>query len=341
MSRPRPPFLQRQITRHGKTVWYVRRGKGPRVRIRATYGTPEFMDEYQAAVTGNAAPTKPAKAGTTTLAWLIGRYRDSSAWARLSNATRRQRENILKHVIEQAGDVPFAAISRAKIIEGRERRKDTPAAANQFVKTMRALFDWALDAEHVTANPTRDVKFLAIKSEGHHTWTEAEIEKFEKAWPIGTRERLALDLLLYTGLRRGDVVRLGRQHVKDGRFRIATEKTGTIVDAPILPPLKASIEAGPTGDLSFIAGERGKPMTKESFGNWFREVCEAVGVKGTAHGLRKAGATRAAENGASIVELRAMFGWSSDQMPALYTKAADRARMAGTGMAKLERGGRK
>jgi integrase len=272
---------------------------------------------------------------------LIGRYRESSAWATLSNATRRQRENILKHVIAQAGDIPFAAISRAKIIEGRERRMDTPAAANQFVKTMRALFDWAIDAEHVKENPTRDVKFLTIKTEGHHTWTEAEIAIYESAWPIGTRQRLAFDLLLYTGLRRGDAVRLGRQHVKDGRFRISTEKTGTVVDAPILPPLKASIEAAPTGDLSFIAGERGKPMTKESFGNWFREVCEAVGVQGTAHGLRKAGATRAAENGASIVELRAMFGWSSDQMPALYTKAADRARMAGTGMTKLERGGRK
>jgi hypothetical protein len=82
-------------------------------------------------------------------------------------------------------------------------------------------------------------------------------------------------------------------------------------------------------------------MTQESFGNWFCEVCEAAGVEGAAHGLREARATRAPENGASIVELRAMFGWSSDQMPALYTKAADRVGMAGTGMSKLEHGRRK
>ena len=70
-------------------------------------------------------------------------------------------------------------------------------------------------------------------------------------------------------------------------------------EAPFLPPLARSIDAAPTGDLAFIAGERGKPMTKESFGNWFREACQSAGVPGSAHGLRRAGPTRAAENGAT------------------------------------------
>ena len=122
-------------------------------------------------------------------------------------------------------------------------------------------------------------------------------------------------------------------------FKIKTEKNGVIVEAPILPPLARSIEASPTGDLAFIVGERGKPMAKESFGNWFREVCEAAKVPGSAHGLRKAGATRAAENGATTTQLRAMFGWTSDNMPALYTKTADRARSAAGGMSKSERKG--
>jgi integrase len=336
MPRPRLPYLQKQVTRHGKVVWYVRRGVGPRVRIHAAYGSPEFFAGYQAAVAKTAiqvASKGAVRAGT--LEWLIRRYRESSAWESLAPATRDQRENIFRHVERQAGDVPFKAITRAKIIEGREKRKATPNQANNFIKSMRGLFSWAVDMEHVSVDPTRDVKLLTVKTDGFHVWTDDEVSQFEARWPIGTRERLAFDLLLYTGLRRGDAVRLGRQHVKAGVFKITTEKNGVIVEAPILAPLARSIEAGPTGDLAFIVGDRGKPVTKEHFGNWFRETCQAAGVPGSAHGLRKAGATRAAENGATTTELKALFGWTDDAMPALYTKTADRARVATGGSSKM------
>jgi integrase len=213
----------------------------------------------------------------------------------------------------------------------------TPNQANNFIKTMRGLFRWAVDMEHVTTDPTRDVKLLNVKTDGFHVWTDDEVLRFEKRWPTGTRERLAFDLLLLTGLRRGDAVRLGRQHVRDGVFKIKTEKNGVVVEAPILPSLARSIEAAPTGDLSFIAGERGLPMAKESFGNWFREVCKAAKVPGSAHGLRKAGATRAAENGATTTELKALFGWTDDAMPNHYTKTANRALVATGASSKMER----
>jgi len=272
--------------------------------------------------------TPKGKVGAGSLEWLIRRYRESSDWEALAAATRDQRENILRHVERQAGGVPFTAITRAKIIEGRENRTATPNQANNFIKTMRGLFRWALDMEIAKADPTKDVKLLRVETDGFHVWTDEEVARFEARWPLGTRERLAFDLLLYTGLRRGDAVRLGRQHVKDGAFKIKTEKNGVIVEAPILPPLARSIETAPTGDLAFIAGERGQPMVKESFGNWFREVCKEAKVPGSAHGLRKAGATRAAENGATTTELKALFGWTNEAMPAHYTKTADRARVA-------------
>jgi integrase len=333
MPRPRPPYLHRETSRHGKVVWYVRLG-GKRTRLRAPYGSPEFAAEYHAAVEGGQVAAKP-KADSASLAWLIARYRDSSAWTSLSMATRRQRENIFKHVIDRDGDQPFAAVTRKALIAARERRKDTPAQANNLVKTMRGLFKWAHEAELVDDNPAADVGTLKVRSEGFHAWTEDEVAQFEARWPTGSRERLAFDLLLYTGLRRGDAVRLGRQHVRDGVFRLKTEKTGTEIVAPLLPILAASIAASPTGDLAFIAGERGKPMTKESFGNWFREACAAAGVPGAAHGLRKAGATRAANNGATVAQLGAIFGWTGAKMASLYTQGADRARLARDAMKML------
>lgn len=325
------------MRQNGKVVWYVRRGSGPRIRINSAYGSTEFLTEYHAAVASLAIVTPKGNIGAGSFEWLIRRYRESSTWEALAQATRDQRENILRHVEKGAGDVPFKAITRAKIIEGREKRKATPNQANNFIKTMRGLFRWAIDAEHTKLDPTRDVKLLNVKTDGFHVWTDDELSRFEKRWPIGTRERLAFDLLLYTGLRRGDAVLLGRQNVKEGVFRIKTEKNGVVVEAPILPALSRSIEASPTGDLAFIAGERGLPMAKESFGNWFRETCKAAKVPGSAHDLRKAGATRAAENGATTTELKALFGWTDDAMPSYYTKTANRALVATGASSKMER----
>lgn len=337
MPRPRPKHLHRETTRHGKVVWYVHLPKQPRVRLREPYGSKEFIAEYEAAIEGKKAASEPRKLGIATLGWLIARYMDSSAWACLGLATQRGRHAIFKRIIETDGDQPFVAFEKKHILAGRERRHKTPAQANNFLKAMRGLFRWAVKSDLAGVDPTKEVETLSVKTDGFHVWTDDEVAAFEARWPIGTRERLALDLLLYTGLRRGDAVQLGRQHVRGGIFKIRTEKNGVWVEAPILPSLARSISASPTGDLSFIAGERGRPLKKGSFGNWFRSACNSAGVPGAAHGLRKAGATRAAENGATTRELKAIFGWDNDAMPSLYTRTADRARMAKGAMSMLEK----
>ena len=138
MPRPRPPHLV--STRHGTPVWYVRIGHGPRVRLRAEFGSPDFDAEYQAALTG-APRAQKAGVPTGSLAWLIDRYRETSAWAALSNATRLQRENIYLPVVADAGHHPFIRITGATIEAGRDRRADTPAQARNFLDAMRGLFD--------------------------------------------------------------------------------------------------------------------------------------------------------------------------------------------------------
>ncbi|MFZ0209881.1 MAG: tyrosine-type recombinase/integrase, partial [Roseiarcus sp.] len=118
-------------------------------------------------------------------------------------------------------------------------------------------------------------------------------------------------------------------------FSIQTEKGKVWVTAPILAPLARSIEISPIGESTFIAGERRKPFTKESFGNGFREACNAAGVPGAAHGLRKTGATRAAEAGCTERELMSLYGWEDEAMPSIYTEKANRTKMAAAGSLKL------
>jgi integrase len=146
-----------------------------------------------------------------------------------------------------------------------------------------------------------------------------------------------LDVLAYTGLRRGDAVRIGRQHLRDGVLSIKTEKSGfhVTLTLPVLPMLARTLDAGPCGDLTFIVGANGKPFTKESFGNEFRAACNAAGVSGSAHGVRKIAATRAAENGATVAELEAIFGWQGGGMASHYTREANRVRLAKDAMHKL------
>jgi integrase len=337
MPRPRPPHLHRETSRHGKPVWYVRIGKGPRIRLRSEFGTPDFHAEYQAAVTSQPRPKKGA-AALGSLEWLIARYRETVDWSILSPATRRQRENIFKHVVASAGAQPYAKITEATIVSGRERRAATPAQARNFLDAMRGLFRWALEAGHIRTDPTANVKNLKRKKgPGFRMWTEDEMAAYEGRWPIGTRQRVWLDVLAYTGLRRGDVVRIGRQHVRNGVVTLKTEKGGftVTVTLPILPVLAATLDAGPRGDLSFIVGERGEPLTKESFGNAFKKACRAAGVPGSAHGVRKIAATRAAENGPTVAELEAIFGWHGGAMAAHYTREANRVRLAREAMHKL------
>jgi integrase len=360
--------------------------------LRADYGTAEFWAEYQAALA--STPRQPVAPHEGTLAWLIARYRETTAWSYLSAATRRQRENIFAHVLETAGQQPFAKITTATIMAGRDRRAATPSQARHFLDAMRGLFRWAVRARLVKIDPTAGVADPPRpNNDGFAVWTEEDIAAYESRWPIGTRQRVWLDVLIYTGLRRGDAVRFGRQHIRNGIGTIKTEKTGTEVTLPILPVLSKTLEAGPCGDLTFIAGENGRPLTKESFGNLFRSACRAAGLRGrSAHGLRKAAATRAANAGATVAELtgdihvgndllngtlavierrqtrlesitatscqfqvldilvrsdryprhistlEAIFGWSGGRMASLYTRAADRRRLAQGAMHKLANG---
>lgn len=340
MPRPRPPHLVCETTRHGKRVWYVRVGHGPRIRIAAEFGTEAFTEAYNAALDGETTPRRrTATAGT--LAWLLERYRESAPWLALSPATRRQRDNIFVRVLDTAGAYPFARITRKAIVDGRERRAKTPSQARNYLDAVRGLFRWATDAKLIANDPTAGVKNPARpKGDGFVPWTEEDVERYRERWPIGTRQRLWMELILATGLRRGDAVIFGRQHIRshqlpDGRTIklgiVKTEKSGKTVPAifPITSELEAILDRGPCGDLTFICTERGQPFgSKESFGNEFSTACKDAKVPGSAHGLRKLAAIRAVHSGATTAQMRALFAWVDDAMPSLYTKGADRHRLA-------------
>jgi integrase len=200
---------------------------------------------------------------------------------------------------------------------------------------LRSLMQHAVAIKLREDDPTQTVKRLKYEFAGHHSWTEQEIAQYMGRHPLGSRARLAMSLLLYTGQRRGDVIRMGRQHIREGGLLyVRQEKTGRelLIPIPELLPIVAGIS-----NLTFLTTHRGQPFLANSFGNWFREQCNAAGLPHcSAHGLRKAAARRLAEAGCSTHEIAAITGHNSLKEVERYTKAVDQKRLAMSAIAKVK-----
>ena len=334
MPRARPPYIEQQITRHGRKVWYFRRSRNePRLRLPDAYGSEAFMAAYRACLAGEqlAVPGR-RRAARGAVKWLVDLYHASAAWGELKPATRRARDGVLNHLVAKVGDGDVEDLTREEIELNMATK--TVSMANLTLQALRTMFAWAIEAKHVEDNPTvgirerKRIKANPDAEDGHKTWSKEEQLKFEAAYPLGTLERLVYTQILFTGLRIGDTSRLGRQHVQaDGTFAIRTEKTGKPVYAPILPPLREALAAGPHGrpdQLTFITGKRGRAVGKAHLGAWFNQRARDAGlVKCTCHGLRKAAATRCAEAGATVKQMMALFGWKRPDMAIKYCQAAE------------------
>ncbi|MFC3165399.1 tyrosine-type recombinase/integrase [Ciceribacter thiooxidans] len=252
---------------------------------------------------------------------------ESGHWRTFKDGTRRQRSNIFKIIADKAGRQPFTSITRKSIEVTMDSKADTPAQANNFLKAMAGLCEWAVRNEFMASNPTVGVRRLEIKSDGFPAWNEDDVRKFCERWPIGTSQRLALELALNTGLRRSDLCQIGRQHLRGGVLTIKTKKTGTVVTVELSQRVIDIIDATPTGDLHFLVTSFKKPFTDAGFGNWFGAAARDAGIEKNTHGLRKLSATLAADGGATAHQLMSQYGWATPKQAEVYTRGADRARL--------------
>jgi integrase len=261
-------------------------------------------------------------------------YRDQS-FQMLAPSTQRALRGILEHFRTEHGDKRIALLQRQHIVTLLSSKKRF--AARHWLKAIRGLMNYAVEIGSRLDNPAVGVKLPNLKTDGYHTWTEAEIEQFVTYHGPGTRARLALMLLLHTGQRRSDVVRVGRQHIRDGILHVHQQKTGTELVIPLHSSLAAVIAETPAGNLTLLATQSGKPFSAAGFGNWFRDRCNEAGLGHcSAHGLRKAAARRLAEAGCTTHEIAAITGHASLSEIQRYTKAADQKRLALSAMEKAK-----
>jgi integrase len=307
------------------------------IRLREAPGTEAFFEEYQRAIRLAAEPHlaghKPVQG---SLSWLCRQYFASMDFKKLAPSSQSVRRRTLERICERDGNKPYARMESRHVRTLRDE-KPGPESANGVLKALRGLFAWAVVAELASVNPAKTVPKVRCKTDGFHTWTIEEVRQFQAKHAPGTKPRLALALLLYTGARRGDVVLLGRQMVRDGWLTFKSTKTGVVVSIPVLPELKAELARVAKANMTFLVTAYGKPFTAAGFGMRFREWCDQAGLKHcSAHGLRKAGATIAAERGASEAQLNAIFGWAENSNESRrYTRAARQKVLASSAVALL------
>jgi integrase len=340
----RPRYVAIDIDRHGNERIYYRVPGKPKIRLRGPLFSDDFWTDYQAAraarPVSRKAKAKPDDKGAPRGSFreLCVKYFSSRDFKRLAPRTRYVRRMRLEGIYDEHGTKPARLLEARHVRALADKKADRLHAANLIIKDLRAVYDFGMKNEIVPANPAKLVEYQRpLKgSDGFHAWTPEEIERYEAAHPIGTMARLAFDLMIYTGQRRGDVVKLGPQHVRDGRLNFKQEKTGRDLSIPIHPALAASIEATPTGNLVFLQSELGRPFSSSnSFGNRMRKWCDAAGLdECSAHGLRKATVIRLAEAGCSTLEIMAITGHRTVKEVERYAKARNEAILADNAMAK-------
>jgi len=347
MTRLHLPYVMHDTDRHGNVRYYLRRRGRRKVRLPGRPGSPEFMAAYHAGLAETAPPPGVARIEPGSLRWLVTRYLASPEARDLQPKTRSARRRNLEAICAELlaaddptplGDLPFAQMAARHVRLLRDRKAAAPEAANDRLKSLKVLFAWAVAADLAHTNPARDVPKFRPSATGFHTWTPEEVEKYEARWPAGTKARLALDLVMYTGARRSDIIALGRQHERAG-WLCWTQAKGRArkpvrVEIPILPALRATLDASALGAMTYLVTEHGRPYSHGGIGNRFKAWCLAAGLPHCSmHGVRKAAACIAAERGATEQQLMAIFGWETAEQARVYTRAANRRRMAGDGMA--------
>ncbi len=341
-----------------RTFIYFRRDGSPRVRLPGLPGSPEFMAAYQAALAACSSSVPTAADDDAKARSLVGgvgasrtkpgtfddvvtRYYVSPKFTRLEKSTQTTYRGIIERMRPEMGSLPVALLNRKNVERMVQARAATPSAANNFLRLLRMLMEFAVKMDLRDDNPTHAVDKVAVPKGGIPDWEEDRIAIYEAKYPIGTQARLAMALMLYTGCRRGDVVRLGRHNVKDGVLTYTQEKNGRrnpiTPTIPVHPELVAIIAATPNEHLLFITTEYGRPFAKAGFGNKMRAWCDAAGLpECSSHGLRKSIARRLAEAGCTAHQIMSITGHLTLKEVQRYIEAANKKAGARVAMAKLQ-----
>jgi integrase len=296
-------------------LYYCRRGAKP-IRMHETPGTAEFAAEYAMLLRGRQ-PT-PAR----TVAKLVDHYMASPKWAKLAANTRKSYGRHATYFVDVMGSVDPAKLRRVHINEMRDALSDTPTDANRKVGFLSTLLEHAIDIGWIKENPAHGVRRLEGKRPPRQPWPGDVIEAY-RAIATG-RPLLLFEMLLGTGQRIGDVLRMQWAHIEDDGIRVKQGKTGAGLWVPLTDRLRSLLSEQPRRSLYIVAQANGRPVSYQLAWHEVMDIRRAIGAeRWDIHGLRHSAASEiAAIPGMTAEHVMAITGHSATEMVRLYAGAA-------------------
>lgn len=338
MPRKLPAHVERNVVK-GKTYLSFRRGKGARVRLPADPTSAAFQDAYAAALAGEvqSRPRGRAPAAAGTIDALVISYLRSPEYVELRETTKKGYASRIETIRTRHGHRPVAGLTADRIRKAfLDPYAGKPGARLAMLKMLRILIRHAIGTRLLRHDPSLGIKRPRTKEV--RSWTEAELAQYEARWPIGTKQRLAFALMLYTGQRRSDVHRMTWGDVNGSNIRVVQQKTGEKLTIPLHRDLRPVLDDVDRQHLVIVATAYGKPFTVAGFGTFLRAAITAAGfgLDCKPHGLRKAAGRRLAEAGCSARQIMAVLGHKTLAEAERYTRDADQAALAADGIARQE-----
>lgn len=330
------PHLKR-VTAKGRTYFYFRTGvyvtNARGAKVEALTRLPDIKDKrfggsYAAA---QAARTKREPIAFLTIAKLIDQFQRSTEFRKLASNTRTLYDVYLRELHELTGDAPADDFQPRDVRAVMDRMGDRTGAANAMLKIIGALYAWGRGRQLVgrDTKPTEGV--TAQDATPHRPWPESVLSA-----ALTSKEdkvRLAAHLLLYTGQRIGDVMRMRWSDIRDGWIHGTQEKTGKEFEVPLHRNLVAELARTPKRGITILCRHDGQPMSDQTVRIALKKHCAGFGADLVPHGLRKNAVIALLEVGCSVAEV-ASITQQTLRMVEHYAKNRNQRTLAGAAILK-------
>lgn len=349
------PGYNREQNRNGSPRHRVRVEGQTTRKITLPVGPedPDFLNHYYAARSGLvwSPATKPI--AEKSLDWLVARYLEFYGKlveaGQASKDTLKQKRSVLTRLCDfkdpggtRYGEFHLDAPTQAFLLI-RDAWAANPGAADNLIKSVRAMYKWAMERNEIAHNPAAGIGKINLNPKGGATpWTPADLRRFKKHHPKGTTAHLWLTLQAFTACRIGDAIWIGRDQeiTRNGQIYLdfqPRKKGSAPVSIPLLPPLYEATRASKVIGPAYILNEAGKPFkTTEALRTRVQRWCKSVGLAGrSSHGIRKAVAELMAEAGCTQHQIMAVMSHTQAKTSEVYTKGVQRRVLAADGIQAL------
>jgi integrase len=350
------PGLWEEKRPSGAVRFRVRKEGDKRVVTNIPVGPdhPDFLHHYYAARAGDEWKAVEEKAEVTrSLDWLVGRYlkflKDMVGAGQMSADTLKQRRSVLTRMCAYSGDdgVRYGDCDMdaptAVFVEIRDAWASRPGAADNLIKSIKAVYTWSMERGEIGHNPAAGIGAINKNPKGGaKPWTAADIRAFKAAHPRGTTAHLWLTIQAFTACRIGDALWIGRGQEKTRNGQLWLEfqprkKGSAFVSIPMLPPLIEATRLSTVVGPSYILNDKGLPFSSvEALRVRVQRWCSTAGLEGrSSHGVRKAMAELMAEAGSTQHQIMSVMSHTEARTSEVYTKGVERRGLAADGLKSL------